>query len=190
MGKVSINNGKDNIVLNDIKDSPITINKYNSGNPAESVLKTLYDALNEERDVRNFYFVTIISRGGISLYTNKEVVQFFFASMNKLEALAKENRFYIPDEFFLEIIEHCKVTKKLNSSFELLVMTIYSADQDAITPACDITYDREIDCTPKFVKEAMEEFNSLDPNFAYLDYAEYFAQHDVSINNLIKLIKG
>lgn len=189
MGKVSVS-GDDNLVVNEAKDSTIIINKYDSGVQSEPVNKTLYDALIEECDVRNYYFVNIISRGGISWYTNEEVVQFFFSSMMKLEALAKENRFYIPDELFGEIMEHCKVTKELKSSFELLVMTIYSADQDTITPACDITYDQEIDCTPEFVKEAMKVFNSFDPHPAYLDYAEYYAQHDASINNLIKMIKG
>lgn len=189
MGKVSVS-GDDNLVVNEAKDSTIIINKYDSGVQSEPVNKTLYDALIEECDVRNYYFVNIISRGGISWYTNEEVVQFFFSSMMKLEALVKEKRFYIADELFSELMKHCKLTKELKDSFELLVMTIYSADQDAITPACDITYDREIDCTPGFVKAAMEEFNSLDPHYAFLDYAESFARHDVSTKNLIKLIKG
>lgn len=108
----------------------------------------------------------------------------------KFEALANENRYYINDGLFSELMKHCKLTSELKSSFELLVMTIGSADPDAITPACDITYDQEIDCTPEFVKAAMEEFNSFDPHCAYLDYAECYARHDVSTNNLIKLIKG
>lgn len=188
MNKVSVN-GNDNISLNNIKDSIIIVNKNDSDNPSESVFKKLYDTLIEEQGVRDFYFVTVISRGGIDWYRNECIIKGFHSSMLKLEALAREKRFYIPNDLFSKIMSHCKLTLELKGHFEMLVMAISSADQDAITPACDITYDREIDCTSEFVNEAMEIFNLFDPHHIYLEYAECYSLHDKSVKELMKHIK-
>lgn len=167
-----------------IAQKPLTPEQTNA-------LKSIYDALQNELEVIDCYTLNIMSRGGVSWFTNKQVVIGLPATIKNLQKIVNEQRAFIDDNLYCALMDHANQSLELSDNFWLLAATIGSAeDQDAMTYVIDITYEQDIKMSIDFVKMMMSEFNKVDNHYIYNEYGKMYEKQIETGQTLIKEIKA
>lgn len=180
--------GDKNVVIQNVKNSTIHITESDDRKKA---LKGLYDVIIEETSVVDNYVLCVLNRGGIDWFGNGENRVVLYQSVESINKFINENRFFFSDDIYVEVSSYYLLATNLRIALEHLVMAIATAeDQDAITEVYNITYEQDIHCCSKFVREMMKAFDKADKHPAYDDFANAYEQHEHLREKILSAIES
>ena len=160
--------------------------KYANSNEA---LKKLYDLIIDEANQMDTCVIYVMNRGGIDWFNVMENRYPMYNSIYAIKGFVETNRFFFTDETYVKINSYFELARDLKCALEDVVMAICSADdQDAITDVYDLTYERDIHCNARFVREMMTAFRAADDHPAYDAFADTYEQHQELRNEILTLI--
>ncbi len=153
-------------------------------------LRELYNCIIRASDSIDIFIIYVCNRGGVSYYTNKDVLISAFQPIYRLREYIEGNRIDYSIDFYTKLCEYVNLCVELKGECECLHMALYSADPDAITPVLDLNYERDIHCCKEFVSAMMTAFNEVDPNYIYTNFSKAYAKLDEMKNEVFDLMNA
>ena len=169
--------GHNNIVVNNVKDSAITIVQSESKIKA---LKQAYDIFNDANNGIRENINRLFNRHITYSWRTTEAIQGMHEKVHTFHSTVENNKFFYSDMLYDVLSTFYEEANNIMNSLDLLTMTIASMDFNDMDEVYLYNYSN--------VREMMDAFYKKDDHCAYADFADQYEKYDVLTKKLVQLL--
>lgn len=177
LDKIISIDGHNNIVVNNVKDSAITIVQSESKTKA---LKQAYDMFNDANNGIRENIERLFNRHITYFWRTTEAIQEMHEKVNTFHYNVESNRFFYSDMLYDVLSTFYEEANNIMDSLDMLTMTIASMDFNDMDEVYLYNYSN--------VREMMDAFYKKDDHCAYADFADQYEKYDALTKKLGQLL--